>query len=80
VEPEAAPECAICLTHFAEGDRVATLPCHPRPHAFHEGCIVPWLRVSRKCPLCTQDIAEPRGDEVDEDGEVEGEGVVGVDR
>jgi len=30
------------------------LPCG---HAFHERCLVPWLRVSKDCPNCRHALA-----------------------
>ncbi|XP_073127639.1 RING-H2 finger protein ATL64-like [Henckelia pumila] len=48
--PEAAAECAICLSMFSEGDKVKVLPfCH---HGFHSVCVDKWLRSRSNCPLC----------------------------
>ena len=41
--------CAICMSDYAVGDLVKTLPCQHRHHA---GCIDPWLGRSQKCPMC----------------------------
>ncbi|CAD7974175.1 unnamed protein product [Amoebophrya sp. A120] len=45
--------CAVCLSEFADGDIVRTLPC---AHIFHQPCIDKWLKKNRKCPLCLQDV------------------------
>nr|CAB3490881.1 unnamed protein product [Digitaria exilis] len=42
-------ECAVCLEDYQVGDKLRTMPCS---HGFHERCILPWLHVSRLCPLC----------------------------
>lgn len=59
-EQEEEVTCAVCLSDFQQGDDVAQLPCGTgaAPHVFHKGCIVPWLRVNKKCPLCNADIDE----------------------
>lgn len=44
----AAHRCAICL---CEGSSNAVLECG---HAFHWGCVRPWLDVKNKCPLCAR--------------------------
>ncbi|KAM0911135.1 hypothetical protein ACQ4PT_013687 [Festuca glaucescens] len=43
-------DCAVCLSEFAEDDRLRLLP--PCGHAFHVGCIDTWLASSATCPLC----------------------------
>lgn len=45
--------CAVCLTNYADGDTVCTLPCG---HDFHHACVVPWLRLHTTCPLCKFDV------------------------
>lgn len=45
-------ECAICLTEFADGDRMRILPrCG---HIFHVTCIDTWLVSHSSCPSCRQ--------------------------
>ncbi|KAG6534244.1 RING-H2 finger protein ATL79-like [Zingiber officinale] len=46
----AAPECAICLAEFAEGDAVRVLPACG--HGFHVLCVEQWLVTRRTCPTC----------------------------
>jgi hypothetical protein len=52
------PTCAVCLGALVAGDPVAQLPCSEL-HVFHAHCILPWLKKSKRCPLCTVDIDEP---------------------
>ncbi|KAL9681882.1 hypothetical protein QQ045_013671 [Rhodiola kirilowii] len=49
-------ECAICLSEFAEGERVRVLPkCS---HGFHVGCIDTWLTSHSSCPTCRYSLIE----------------------
>ncbi|RCV11523.1 hypothetical protein SETIT_2G192500v2 [Setaria italica] len=43
-------DCAVCLSEFADHDRLRLLPACG--HAFHVACIDVWLRSSATCPLC----------------------------
>mmetsp|Transcript_4279 Transcript_4279/g.4815 ORF Transcript_4279/g.4815 Transcript_4279/m.4815 type:complete len:124 (+) Transcript_4279:2-373(+) len=45
--------CTICQSEFQCGETLVTLPCL---HHYHEGCILPWLKVSKKCPLCEDPV------------------------
>jgi len=60
-EVPANAECPICLEESGEGRRRwRSLPCG---HAFHERCLLRWLRQARRCPLCRLDLhaaADPR--------------------
>jgi len=47
--------CAICLTDYEEGERLKVLPCK---HAFHIGCIDPWLERSEECAVCRASVNE----------------------
>ncbi|XP_044979770.1 RING-H2 finger protein ATL1-like [Hordeum vulgare subsp. vulgare] len=50
-------ECAVCLSEFAERERVRLLPgCS---HAFHIDCIDTWLQGSARCPFCRRDVTLP---------------------
>ena len=43
-------DCAVCLSEFADGDKVRTLPnCK---HGFHTHCIDAWFASHSTCPLC----------------------------
>lgn len=50
--PTDTDECSICLEKFSEEERPPILPCK---HVFHEVCILCWLCVRGKCPLCRRD-------------------------
>ncbi|CAM0870762.1 unnamed protein product [Alopecurus aequalis] len=50
-------ECAVCLSEFAEKERVRLLPgCS---HAFHIDCIDTWLQGSARCPFCRRSVTLP---------------------
>lgn len=66
IETAVAPEllaepgdsCAICLDALDDDDEVRGLSCG---HAFHAGCIDPWLTSRRACcPLCKADYYVPK--------------------
>ena len=44
-------QCAVCFEDQAAGDEAVVLLCN---HAFHEGCIGPWLAAHSTCPVCRQ--------------------------
>uniref|UniRef100_A0A7N0TDP2 RING-type E3 ubiquitin transferase n=1 Tax=Kalanchoe fedtschenkoi TaxID=63787 RepID=A0A7N0TDP2_KALFE len=49
-------ECVICLSEFAQGERVRVLPkCN---HGFHVPCIDKWLTSHSSCPTCRYSIIE----------------------
>lgn len=45
--------CSICLESYAGLDTIMSLPCN---HAFHETCLVTWLKSARTCPCCRGDV------------------------
>lgn len=50
--------CAICIDTLEEDDDVRGLTCG---HAFHAGCLDPWLTSRRACcPLCKADYYTPK--------------------
>jgi len=52
------PSCAVCLSDFAGGDTLRSLPCG---HRFHKRCIDKWLVRNKVCPLCLRDINPDKG-------------------
>jgi len=48
--------CIICLGAWEPLDRIKVTPCH---HAFHEDCLVSWLKTASTCVLCRQDLCKP---------------------
>lgn len=46
--------CSVCLQEYEAGSRLRMMPC---AHAFHEQCILQWLRVGHGCPLCRCPLA-----------------------
>jgi hypothetical protein len=50
--------CAICIDTLEENDDIRGLTCG---HAFHAGCLDPWLTSRRACcPLCKADYYVPK--------------------
>lgn len=49
--------CSICIDEFEQGETLRLLPrCG---HAFHTGCILPWLTERQGCcPLCKTSVLE----------------------
>lgn len=47
--------CNICLECFNDGDTIMKLDCD---HEFHNSCIIQWLKMSKKCPICRHLIDE----------------------
>ncbi|XP_020110025.1 RING-H2 finger protein ATL74-like [Ananas comosus] len=49
--------CAICLSDFADGERVRVLPgCG---HQFHVACVDRWLASRSSCPTCRRCLLPP---------------------
>lgn len=47
------PECAICRMPFEADDELRVLRCR---HAEHKACLDEWLKLSKQCPLCQQEV------------------------
>lgn len=48
-------ECELCLEDYKAGDELMRLPCM---HAFHSGCVSPWLQKAGSCPVCQIDACQ----------------------
>ena len=50
--------CTICLCEYEPNDEISWSPESVCQHAFHKGCIIPWLskKDDPKCPVCRQDF------------------------
>lgn len=56
LDPEAIQHdkrCSVCLNDYAKGEELAVTSCG---HEFHLDCLCHWMRESRKCPLCLQEV------------------------
>lgn len=49
------PGCAICLSDFADGDKIRLLPACG--HRFHVPCIDTWLLSHCSCPTCRRRLS-----------------------
>ncbi|CAI2381124.1 unnamed protein product [Moneuplotes crassus] len=47
------PQCRICMTEIEEG--AIKTPCG---HYFDKDCIMPWLRIHNRCPICKSVVAK----------------------
>lgn len=68
---ESGPTCPICIEPFAElaeQSGVALMRTSACGHAFCEPCITRWLKTSRKCPVCVQDVDPDAQDAQDAQG------------
>lgn len=45
--------CPICLQHFEQWDSVFLMSCR---HVFHKDCIMNWLKVHPRCPMCLRNF------------------------
>ncbi|GJN33014.1 hypothetical protein PR202_gb21570 [Eleusine coracana subsp. coracana] len=61
--------CAVCLAELRDGAGETRRLLHPCGHAFHQGCIDPWLRYHGTCPLCRAPVQAPGEDARTEEAE-----------
>jgi len=47
-------QCSICFEEYTENQKISKLPCG---HFYHQYCIEKWLKRSRLCPYCRQEIS-----------------------
>ncbi|OEL29769.1 hypothetical protein BAE44_0009212 [Dichanthelium oligosanthes] len=55
VASPAAAGCAICLSDFADGERIRVLPVCG--HRFHVVCVDRWLVLHCSCPTCRRRLS-----------------------
>ncbi|XP_019725279.1 E3 ubiquitin-protein ligase RLIM [Hippocampus comes] len=48
-ESDALKTCSVCITEYAEGNKLRKLPCS---HEYHVHCIDRWLSENSTCPIC----------------------------
>ena len=64
VDPNPEPDipcCSICTEEMLY-ETIRDAPLYTLPecnHTFHVGCLFTWLRSSRRCPLCNDDLEVP---------------------
>lgn len=58
------PNCCICLTDIAKGEKTVLLPCG---HMFHWKCCHSWLKDNNTCPVCRFELPAESGNERDRD-------------
>lgn len=49
-------QCTVCRAEFEKKHSVKVLPCG---HVYHPECIDQWLRISKKCPVCSREAQKP---------------------
>lgn len=48
-------ECSVCREDLKRGDRHLIFGCR---HAFHEECLIDWLKIKNSCPTCRKKMIE----------------------
>jgi hypothetical protein len=46
-------ECVICIEDINVNEKIIKLSCN---HYYHKKCLLPWINVSKTCPMCRIDI------------------------
>uniref|UniRef100_W5L385 RING-type E3 ubiquitin transferase n=1 Tax=Astyanax mexicanus TaxID=7994 RepID=W5L385_ASTMX len=52
-ESDAFKTCSVCITEYAEGNKLRKLPCS---HEYHVHCIDRWLSENSTCPICRRAV------------------------
>ncbi|KAA8589040.1 hypothetical protein FQN60_010385 [Etheostoma spectabile] len=52
-ETDALKTCSVCITEYAEGNKLRKLPCS---HEYHVHCIDRWLSENSTCPICRRAV------------------------
>nr|XP_020474923.1 E3 ubiquitin-protein ligase RLIM isoform X2 [Monopterus albus] len=52
-ESDAVKTCSVCITEYAEGNKLRKLPCS---HEYHVHCIDRWLSENSTCPICRRAV------------------------
>lgn len=52
-ESDALKTCSVCITEYAEGNKLRKLPCS---HEYHVHCIDRWLSENSTCPICRRAV------------------------
>ncbi|KAK9517927.1 hypothetical protein VZT92_023259 [Zoarces viviparus] len=52
-ESDALTTCSVCITEYAEGNKLRKLPCS---HEYHVHCIDRWLSENSTCPICRRAV------------------------
>lgn len=50
---DALKTCSVCITEYAEGNKLRKLPCS---HEYHVHCIDRWLSENSTCPICRRAV------------------------
>ncbi|KAG2464602.1 RF12A ligase, partial [Polypterus senegalus] len=52
-ESDGLKTCSVCITEYAEGNKLRKLPCS---HEYHVHCIDRWLSENSTCPICRRAV------------------------
>ncbi|KAJ8254898.1 hypothetical protein GJAV_G00198610 [Gymnothorax javanicus] len=55
-ENDALKTCSVCITEYAQGNKLRKLPCS---HEYHVHCIDRWLSENSTCPICRRAVLVP---------------------
>ena len=55
-DKQSSEECSICLCELFAEDSQPVRRIRVCGHEYHEGCLFHWLKASKKCPLCKEEV------------------------